>query len=59
MTEQDALVNARLARILTTQDYDHEKKEVILWTPTSNYKIDSGAGSEDETARDLVKQTAS
>ena len=59
MTEEDALVNARLARILTTEDYDHEKKEVILWTPTTNYQVDSGAGSEDETVRDLVKQTAS
>ena len=46
MTEKDALINARLARILTTQDYDHEKKEPILWTPTSNYKIDTGARLE-------------
>ena len=46
MTEKDALINARLARILTTQDYDHEKKEPILWTPTSNYKIDNGARLE-------------
>tara|TARA_B100000965_G_scaffold402522_1_gene428645 strand:- start:695 stop:1459 length:765 start_codon:yes stop_codon:yes gene_type:complete len=43
MTEEDALMNARLARILTTKDYDHEKKEPILWTPTSNYKIDDRA----------------
>ena len=27
MTEEDALINARLARILTTDDYDHDKKE--------------------------------
>ena len=46
MTEKDALINARLARILTTQDYDHEKKEPILWTPTSNYQIDNGARLE-------------
>ena len=46
MTEKDALINARLARILTTDDYDHEKKEPILWTPTSNYKIDNGARLE-------------
>ena len=26
LTEQDALINAQLARILTTDDYDHEKK---------------------------------
>ena len=41
MTEQDALINARLARILTTDDYDHERKEPILWQPIPDYKIDS------------------
>ena len=40
MTEEDALINARLARILTTNDYDHERKEPILWQPTSDYQID-------------------
>ena len=50
MTEEDALTNARLARILTTTDYDHEKKEPILWTPTSNYKIDDGARFKATTA---------
>jgi len=29
----DAIKTARLARILRWQDYDHEKGEVILWTP--------------------------
>ena len=43
MTEEDALINARLARILTTDDYDHEKKEPILWTPSPDYRIDDGA----------------
>ena len=46
LTEEDALINAQLARILTTNDYDHEKKEPILWTPTSNYKINDGARLE-------------
>lgn len=32
-TEEDALVQARLARILRHTDYDHKKKEPILWTP--------------------------
>ena len=50
MTEKDALINAQLARILTTNDYDYEKKEPILWTPTSNYKIDNGARFEAATA---------
>ena len=37
MTEEDALVNARLARILTTDDYDHEKENQSsgnLWDST-------------------------
>ncbi len=39
MTEDDALCNARLARILQTTDYDHIKKEPILWTPSPDYEI--------------------
>ena len=39
LTEDDALCNARLARILQTSDYDHTNKEPILWTPPSDYKI--------------------
>lgn len=34
LTEQDALVQARCARILHASDYDFKKKEVVLWTPT-------------------------
>jgi DNA polymerase-1 len=50
LSEDDALVNARLARILTVDDYDFEKREPILWSPTSSYKIDDGAGSETKAA---------
>ena len=32
-TEEDALLQARLARILRHTDYDFEKREVILWNP--------------------------
>ena len=39
LTEETALVNARLARILTADDYDFENKKPKLWTPASNYKI--------------------
>jgi DNA polymerase-1 len=46
LTQQDALNNARLARILTTQDYDHEKKEPILWTPTTSYEVNDASRSE-------------
>ena len=34
LTEHDALVQARVARILRKSDYDLKRKEVILWTPS-------------------------
>ena len=34
-TEEDALVQARVARICRHSDYDFINKEVILWTPSS------------------------
>ena len=49
LTEEDALVNARLARILTADDYDFDKKQPKLWSPSSDYKVDGGTGSKDET----------
>jgi 5'-3' exonuclease len=33
LTEDDALLQARLARILRWRDWDSKKKEPILWTP--------------------------
>ena len=54
-TQVTALANARLARILTVDDYDFTKKEPKLWTPSSNYKIDDGAGSTNEVARRQAK----
>lgn len=33
LTEADALLQARVARILRTTDYNAKKKKVILWTP--------------------------
>lgn len=33
LTEEDALVQARVARILTNRLFDFEKKQPILWTP--------------------------
>ena len=41
LSEEVALTNARLARILTNEDYDFEKSEPILWNPSADYKIDS------------------
>lgn len=49
LTEDDALRNARLARILTVNDYDSAKEEPILWSPPdANDGVDTGAGSKDE-----------
>ena len=41
LTEADALINARLARILTFDDYDFNKRQPRLWTPASNYKVNT------------------
>ena len=49
-TQLTALVNAQLARILTVDDYDFEKKKPIPWNPASDYKVDDGTGSKDEAA---------
>ena len=49
LTEEDALLNARLARILTIEDYDTEKNEPKLWTPEASYTINSGTGLQDES----------
>ena len=50
-TTETALANARLARILTADDYDFTKKKPKLWTPTSDYRVDGGTGSTNEATR--------
>ncbi len=49
LTEKDALINARLAKILTVDDYDFKRKETKLWSPSSSYKVNYGARSKDES----------
>ena len=44
-TQVTALANARLARILTADDYDFKSKQPKLWTPSSSYKVNNGTGS--------------
>ena len=46
LDESHALMNARLAKILTVDDYDEEKGEPILWTPTADYVFDGRARSK-------------
>jgi len=50
LSEEVALENARLAKILTASDYDFDKQQPILWSPTADYRVDDGAGSKDEKA---------
>ena len=40
LDEAMALENARLSRILQSQDYDFEKRAPILWTPSADYRVD-------------------
>ena len=49
LTEEDALLNARLARILTIEDYDTKQQEPKLWTPEVTYSINNGTGLQDES----------
>jgi len=41
LTEDDALMNARLAKILTCNDYDPIEHAVIPWSPAPDYRADS------------------
>jgi len=45
-TKEEALINARLAKILTAEDYDFKNRKPKLWTPAASYRIDDGARSE-------------
>ena len=48
LTEDDALLNARLARILTIDDYDTRRQKPILWTPEVSITTNNGTGLQDE-----------
>ena len=49
MNELDALLNARLARILTDEDYDSRTQKPKLWSPESTYEVNVGTGLQDES----------
>lgn len=49
LTEDDALTNARLAKILQVEDYDFTNQEPRLWSPSSNSRDDVGAAIQAET----------
>ena len=43
LTKDDALMNARLAKILQVEDYDFTNQEPRLWSPSSDSRDDDGA----------------
>lgn len=47
LTADDALLNARLARILRYTDYDHDTNEPRLWSPTSSDGDDNRTAVQD------------
>jgi len=47
LTEEDALMNARLAKILQATDYDFANQEPKLWSPSSHSGDDDGAEVQD------------
>ena len=47
LSEDVALENARLARILRNTDYDFKRQQPILWTPAADYRADDGTGFKD------------
>ena len=56
MTHDDALLNARLAKILQASDYDFINKRFIAWCPTAaDYKTDDGARIPTEEDRRAIR----
>ena len=49
LTEDDALMNARLAKILTLDDYDTKRQEPKLWSPEPSFEVNCGTGLQDES----------
>ena len=41
LSEDIALQNARLAKILTIEDYDFESKTIRHWTPNADYRVNT------------------
>ena len=49
LSEDVALTNARLAKILQVTDYDFTNKEPRLWSPSSSVGVDDGAAVQAKT----------
>ena len=48
LSDDDALLNARLAKILQHENYDFQLSQPILWSPASGHGPDNGAAVQDE-----------
>ena len=55
LTEDDALRNAQLAKILQVTDYDFTTNQPIPWNPGADSKAIDGAGLQDETDRECIE----
>ena len=56
MTETDALLNARLAKILQASDYDFINRRPIPWNPApADYKVDVRAGVPTEESGSSIE----
>jgi len=49
LSEDVALMNARLAKILQCDDYDFTNQEPRLWSPSSSVRVDNGAAVQTQT----------
>ena len=56
LTEEDALKNARLAKILQVEDYDFTNQEPRLWSPSSDSRNDDGATVQAEADRECSEE---
>ena len=54
LSEDVALMNARLAKILQVEDYDFTNQEPRLWSPSSCRRDDDGAAIQDEADRECT-----
>lgn len=59
LTEEDALVQARVARICRASDYDYKNKKVILWTPQQSPAKRTTASTADTTNSKTKPSSAS
>jgi len=48
LDEDVALMNARLAKILTKDDYDYKRRVPILWSPETDNRTNNGTGPSNE-----------